>query len=235
MGELIPFQDMERMAEVVAKSRMFGFKSQDEALAIMLLCQGENLHPAIAMRDYHVISGRPALKADAMLARFQAAGGSVKWDEYTDKKVTGTFSHPNGGSVPITWSWDMAVRLGFDKKENWRNYPRAMMRARCISEGIRTVYPGCIAGLYTPEEVQDFVPPAREVVAEEVPNTTSLHYIYLPSGDVYFSHADQQRVKQEYFDLLNKINNNGKLDDEQKSEKTNALAAVNRHLFGDAE
>jgi hypothetical protein len=33
-----------------------------------------------------------------------------------------------------------------------------MLRSRCISEGIRTVYPGVTVGVYTPEEVQDFAP-----------------------------------------------------------------------------
>ena len=30
-----------------------------------------------------------------------------------------------------------------------------MLRARVISEGIRTVYPGVVVGVYTPEEVSD--------------------------------------------------------------------------------
>ena len=77
MSALVPLTDIHQMAEVASKSKMFGFKNTEEAMAIMLLCQAENMHPAVAMRDFHVIQGRPALKADAMLARFQQAGGSV--------------------------------------------------------------------------------------------------------------------------------------------------------------
>jgi hypothetical protein len=33
-----------------------------------------------------------------------------------------------------------------------------MLRSRCISEGIRTVFPGVVVGTYTPEEVQDMDP-----------------------------------------------------------------------------
>ena len=61
MTALVPLNDIKEMAEVAAKSKMFGFKSPDEAMAIMLLCQAENLHPAIAMRDFHVIQGRPEI------------------------------------------------------------------------------------------------------------------------------------------------------------------------------
>jgi hypothetical protein len=39
-----------------------------------------------------------------------------------------------------------------------------MLRARVISEGIRTVYPGCVVGVYTPEEVGDFEPRSSNTV-----------------------------------------------------------------------
>ena len=153
---LIPVADVERMAVAVAKSGLFGIKTAEQGVALMLIAQAEGLHPAIAARDYHVIQGRPALKTDAMMARFQQAGGKVEWKVYTDAEVTGVFSHPAGGSLTVTWTLEQAKRIGLAGKDNWKNYPRAMLRARCISEGIRSVYPGCVVGVYTPEEVQDF-------------------------------------------------------------------------------
>jgi len=101
---IVPVADIERMAGAVARSGLFGVKTQEQAMALMLIAQAEGMHPAIAARDYHIIQGRPALKADAMLARFQQAGGKVEWREYTDTKVIGVFSHPSGGSVSVEWS-----------------------------------------------------------------------------------------------------------------------------------
>jgi hypothetical protein len=152
---LVPVDQVERMALAVAKSGLFGVKTPDQAMALMLIAQAEGLHPAIAARDYHVINGRPTLKADAMLARFHSAGGSVRWGEYTDRRVVGTFSHPQGGSVEIEWTLDMAMAAGLTKNPTWKSYPRQMLRARCISEGIRTVFPGVVVGTYTPEEAED--------------------------------------------------------------------------------
>lgn len=154
--ELVPIADIERMAGAIAKSGFFGVKTIEQAVALMLIAQAEGLHPAIAARDYNVIQGRPALKADAMLARFQQAGGSVNWTELTDKRVSATFTHPQGGSVSIDWDMARAKAAGLDGKDNYKKWPRQMLRARCISEGIRTVYPGVLSGMYTPEEVQDF-------------------------------------------------------------------------------
>ena len=159
---LVPVADIEKMAVAIAKSKMFGMKTADEAFALMLIAQAEGMHPAIAARDYHVIQGRPTLKADAMLARFQNAGGKVQWDVYTDAEVTGTFSHPSGGSLKLTWTFAQAKTIGLTGKDNWKNYPRAMLRARCISEGIRTVYPGCVVGTYTAEELEE-IPKAKDM------------------------------------------------------------------------
>lgn len=169
MSNIVPYSDIERMAVAVAKSQLFGMKTPEQAIALMLVAQSENLHPARAAMEYHVIQGRPALKADAMLARFQNAGGKVEWKDYTDEKVSGTFSHPQGGSVTIDWTIDRAKQAGvYGKNPTWKSYPRAMLRSRCISEGIRTVYPGVSVGIYTPEEVQDF---AEKDVTPHAPET----------------------------------------------------------------
>jgi hypothetical protein len=154
----VSFQQMERMAVAVAKSGMFGAKQPEQALALMMLAQAEGMHPMIAARDYHIINGRPALKADTMLARFQTAGGSVHWREYTDMACTGIFTHPQAGSVAVEWTIERAERAGLTKNPTWRSYPRAMLRARCISEGVRTCFPGVAVGTYSVEEAQDMEP-----------------------------------------------------------------------------
>lgn len=161
MSNLVPFETMQNMAVSIARSGLFGIKNVDQAVALMLIAQAEGLHPAVAARDYHVINGRPALKADAMLARFQQAGGKVEWRAYTDERCAAVVSHPQGGSVEIEWTFKMAERAGLTKNPTWRQYPRQMLRARVISEGVRTVYPAVSVGVYTPEEVQDFDQPRR--------------------------------------------------------------------------
>jgi hypothetical protein len=155
MSAIVPFEHQMTLANSFAKSNLFGIKTPDQALALMALCEAEGLHPAIAVRDYHIINNKPALKADAMLARFQTAGGRVKWIELNDKTATAEFSHQAGGSVEITWTLQMAEKAGLTRNPTWKSYPRQMLRSRVVSEGIRTVFPGCVAGVYTPEEMSD--------------------------------------------------------------------------------
>lgn len=149
------FAELERMAVAVAKSGLFGVKTPEAALTLMLIAQEEGTGVASAARDFHIIEGKPALKVDAMLARFQAAGGRVDWHELTDQKAEATFSHPSGGAIKLAWTWEMAVKAKLSEKDVWKKYARAMLRSRLVSEGIRTVSPGSIVGVYTPEELAD--------------------------------------------------------------------------------
>jgi len=60
----------------------------------------------------------------------------------------------------------MAERAGLAGRDNWRKYPRAMMRNRVISEGIRSVWPAVISGIYTPEEIQGDDEEMRDITPE---------------------------------------------------------------------
>lgn len=186
-------KDVEVMANAAAKSGLFGMKTPEQALALMMLCQAEGIHPMKAVAEYHIIQGRPALKADAMLARFLRAGGTVKWNRLDDKEVSATFTHPQTGEVTINWTLEMAKNAGLSGKDTWKQYPRQMLRSRVISEGVRTMYPGVADGIYTPEEVQDFdtKPPASpkgkeglKAVLVEAPEPVSVQIVEAPNPPV---------------------------------------------------
>ena len=156
------------MAKAIAESKLFGIQTPAQALALGLLCQAEGRHPAEAARDYHIISGKPSLKSEAMLARFQQAGGKVEWHEYTHEAVSGTFSHPQGGSLKVSWTMQDATRAGLTGNPTWKKFPRQMLKARCISEAVRGIFPGVLSGLYAPEEVQEFAPVQAQTEPEAV-------------------------------------------------------------------
>lgn len=162
MSNLVPFNDMQVMADAVAQSGLFGMKNYSQALALMLVAQSEGAHPATITQDYDIIQGKACRKTHSVLARFQQFGGSVEWHELTDAVADATFAHPKGGKLRMTWTLDQAKKAGLTGKDNWKNYPRAMLRARCIAEGVRAVYPAAIGGMPVSEEAQDF--PAAEAV-----------------------------------------------------------------------
>ena len=156
-GSLIGFDEVERMAAVMSKSKLFGIQTPEQYMTLMFLAQAEGQHPATVAQDYDIIQGRPARKTHSVLARYQAAGGKVQWDDFTETKVSGTFSHPSGGSLKVEWTIDMAQRAGLAGKDNWKKTPRAMLRARCIAEGVRATYPAALGGQLIVEEAADLV------------------------------------------------------------------------------
>ena len=241
MSNIVSFNEIEQMATSIVASKLFGINNKDQAISLMLLCQAEGLHPVTAARDYHLIQGRPALKADAMLARFQHAGGAVQWKEYTDEKVTGLFSHPQGGSLELSWTLRQAKEIGIANKDNWKNYPRAMLRARVISEGIRSVFPGCVVGVYTPEEVQDFQPAAEpqvkhmgnverveDVLQDVLQEDDGAYALHVPNSDKpYKRFATTQDWIDGYADMVSRIIQSQKFSLEEKTIKLAALSECN--------
>lgn len=158
MSNIVPFNEMESMASYIVRSKLFGAKDESQAMSLMLLAQAEGCHPMTAIQDFDIVQGRPARKTHSILARFQAAGGSVAWEEIGPTKAIGTFSHKQGGSLRVEWTFEQAKKAGLTGKDNWKNYPQAMLRARCIAEGVRAVFPGAIGGMLTVEEAQDLAP-----------------------------------------------------------------------------
>ena len=155
-NELVCMDDLKQMASAACKSGLFQMPSPEAALTLMLLCQAEGLHPIQAMRQFHIIKNRPAMRADAMQAAFQNAGGKLQWIERSDARCSVEVTHPAGGTCVVTWTIEQAKSAGLTNNPTWQKFPRAMLSARCISEAIRAVYPAVVCGLYTPEEVQDF-------------------------------------------------------------------------------
>ena len=240
MSNIIPVSDMTVMADSIVKSGFYGFKTKEQVMAVMLVAQAENKHPASVVQEYDIIQGKPALKSQAILARFQLSGGSVQWDELTPKRVIGTFKHPQGGSLTVEWTIEMAKQAGIYREgSGWSKYPEDMLRARVISRAVRSIYPACILGHYATEEVMDFdspMPKHMGVVEDvkqpiEVLQPISGDYpIIKPDGEVYALYESPSDWIEAYADLASKVMQSTKLTDEQRTEKIAALAEANKEV-----
>ena len=179
MATELTLTDMGNMAKAFAQSGFFGYKNSSEAFTLMCLAQANGLHPAKAAERYHIIQGRPAMKSDAMLAAFQESGGKVRWVKRTEKECTLHLSHPQGGELDVTWSIDRATKAGLTGKSTWKQYPTQMLSARCVSEGVRALYPACLCGMYTPEEVSDFdaKPAPQQTECEVMDDNATVEFV----------------------------------------------------------
>lgn len=174
-GAPMTYQAVSQMAQMVVQSKLFPqIQTPAQALTLMMLAQADGLHPIDAVRRYDIIQGRPAMKSQAMQAEFQKAGGKIEYHRSDDDACDATFTGPDGNSLRVCWDMKRAQAAGLTSKPGpWKQFPAAMLRARCVSEGVRAVLPGVCLGIYTPEEVEAFEPipvQVREVAPERPQN-----------------------------------------------------------------
>lgn len=157
----IDVDTIERVAEYYYRSGFFPEMTKDQIISLMFKNLAEGRSPFLAPWEYSILDGRPVMRAESMLSRFIDAGGKVVWHEYTHERVRATFTHPSVEKLDIEWTLKDAERAGLLKKVGedspWLKYPRAMLRARLISEAIRTVYPTAVLSVYTPEETYEII------------------------------------------------------------------------------
>lgn len=148
--QLSSWEDMERMAKNVADSKMFGISNAAQAMCLFSICQAEGLNPIMALRRYHLIEGRPSMRADAMLAEFIKAGGGVLWHVRTDDLVAATwFAKASGiddeakarGSKRFDLLWKLAFEDEPSKKSVLLN--ELSILARDGEETILRSYSDC--------------------------------------------------------------------------------------------
>ena len=158
------------VAQAIVKSNLWGDVNPNSVLMLCYLAEAEGHHPAVVYRDYHIMSGKPSKKAEAILRDFITGGGKIKWHTLDDTCADATFTHASG-EARIEWTLERAKQAGVARNAMWQKYPRQMLRSRCISEGVRTVYPGATSGLYEEGEVAD-------IVAEEAPQSEGVREQY---------------------------------------------------------
>ena len=153
-----PMQAIKTLGLSIFKSGIFGLDKPEQGEILAMQCMVEKKSPLELARTYHFIQGQLAIRSDALLAKFHQAGGTVEWGERTDEKVTAVFRKGTSSAAIVA---DMkeyvgnGTALGKDgkPKDNWKKWPRRMLTARAISEGVRLIAPECCFGTYTVEEL----------------------------------------------------------------------------------
>ncbi len=125
-----------------------------QAMAIAIFGQELGIPLMTSFRTIHVVNGKPGLAAEMMLTKFMQRGGTVEWGETSATKCEGLFiSKGTPKGFNSMFSIEKAKTAGLASKQVWKNYPEDMLRARCISRGVRGSDPGAIGGSHSPEEL----------------------------------------------------------------------------------
>lgn len=126
-------------------------RNANQAITIALKGRELGIPMMQAFTHIHIIKGKPTISAELMLSLIlrEEPNLKIEYPDYSAEKVT---VKVKGQS--FSWTIQEARDAGLLDKDNWKNYPRAMLRSRAISEMARSLFPHRLMGCsYTPEEL----------------------------------------------------------------------------------
>lgn len=150
-------EEVKSIAEIFALSGMFPLDNGKQSmaqLAVKIMAGAEiGLPPFAAANGMQIIKGRCSSGANIMAAKVKASGRyDYRIRVMTDEEVSIAFFE-NGKEVGVsTFTAKDAARAG---TQNMGKFPRNMLFARAISNGVRWFCPDIFSGVsvYTPDEM----------------------------------------------------------------------------------
>lgn len=165
-----------QLAKLLVQSRLLPKSVGTPEAAFAIIATGRELGMTAmqSLRSIHVIEGKPTLSADLVAALCKSRGDVCKYFMLVTSSATvATYETQRvGDPKPTTMSFTIedAQRAGLAGKQNWKAYPAAMLRARCITALARAVYPDLAMGIYDEDELG---PVSVEEAARWVPEPES--------------------------------------------------------------
>jgi hypothetical protein len=142
------------IGKAFAESGMFpDIKSAAQAIVKIQAGAELGIAPFAAMSGIHIISGKPTIGAGVMAAMVKASG---KYDyrivEQTEKKCSIDYYQGSEMIGNSTFTIEDAKKAG---TKNTDKFPRNMLFARAMSNGVKWYTPDVFAGpVYVPEEME---------------------------------------------------------------------------------
>lgn len=157
-GEKMTWSQREAVARKLVESGYLssGIKTPTQAVAIMLKSEELGIPRMYGLSNIAIINGKPTCSAELMLALVKRdyGPGAIRVFETSSEECVVQYREPGwDGIASYAWTMDDARAANLANKEIWKQYPAAMLRARCISAVVRMAFPQSISGMYTPEEL----------------------------------------------------------------------------------
>jgi hypothetical protein len=150
---IVRVDDLKSIGEILARSGYFS-DAKDEAKAIVKVLAGQELGlgPVASMTGIHIIQGKPSIGAALMAALVKRSG---RYDFHvrtlTDSQCSIEFFE-HGKSIGVSsFTADDAKKAG---TQNMGKYPKNMLYARAMSNGVKWFCPDVATGpIYEPGEL----------------------------------------------------------------------------------
>jgi len=131
---------------------------QSEAQAVVKIVAGQEVGfgPMAAMQAVQMIQGKPTYAANALAALVKRHPAyNYRTREHTAESCSIEFFEDGEPCGISTFSMADAQAAGLNRNQTWQKYPKAMLFARALSQGVRWYAPDVTAGAaaYVPEEL----------------------------------------------------------------------------------
>lgn len=215
------FQDIMSIGKAFADSGMFP-DIKSAAMAVVKIQAGQELGiaPFAAMSGIHIIAGKATVGAGIMAAKVKASGKyDYKVVQQDEKACSLDFYQGKTRLGNSTFTIEDAKKA--DTK-NMGKFPRNMLFARAISNGVRWFTPDVFTSpVYTPEEMQSVT---EDVTHEDVTPPQPTPPQKKPLGEKAFNQAIE-RIKSGEFELAEKLKDTYELTEDQLKGITEAIPA----------
>lgn len=135
-------------------------KTPGQACAIILAGQELGMAPMRALRSLQMVKGKVTESADSQLARFKSDGGRAVFETLTETEAVLRLRHPNGDEHVETFTLEDARKAGLAGQGGmYQKYPKAMLRSRAITAGLKSIGWEGGSGVYDPSELPAFEAP----------------------------------------------------------------------------
>lgn len=133
-----------------------GIKSQGDAFMIVMAGAELGMGPMASIRSLHIIKGKVTMSAELILGMLLSQGVKAKWVTSTNDAAELELTRPGSDPHRESFTMEDAQRAQLLGNGSWKKYPKAMLRARCISAAARAYAPDLMAGggVYTPDELE---------------------------------------------------------------------------------
>lgn len=126
-------------------------------LGVILMGRELAFQPMQSLRMFWVSpDGRIAMYADAMMAAMRSKGFKFPEKEFTKDRAYLKTVRPDGEDFEAEFTMEDAKTAGLANKDNYRHYPKQMLRARVIAETYRFLAADLGGSqIYAREEIED--------------------------------------------------------------------------------
>lgn len=176
MDQFNSWEESLNYAQKLIDTKLVTFTKPEHVVLAFQMGKSMGLDPVVAATNLYVVNGKVTLSVH-LLSALAKKSGYIDWELIKDGEI---IRDENNKQVPpymittirfhrynekmnktitneISYTWSDAINAGLVSKDNWKRMPKNMLRARCLSEGIRFIAPDLLAGVfYESSEVNDF-------------------------------------------------------------------------------